>query len=413
MRRCNTIGRAPPVIQNPHRFIPGSAACVTLLLACEPCPAQSFDCAKAKSDMENVICGHRFDDLGQIDREMGETYQTLLRITPASERTAVRQAQWQWIEKRDKDCMAVSGRTQEGCLKDAIGRRNDDLEDRLAQRLSLSPKTYKWIKAFSYAPMREIQAYAADVKDRLGRCSDLPPTLNAKFASLVPKDDEGLFSIATHRCDAVLRVYLHSNGETLILEDIANASARVLGELAVESRTGNSGGIFIPMAFTKDDKHIVLQVWMGDPGAGGGMVDYGYDVMARDGSTEKKAPLAPGTTAFYYGKDGEASISKTLFYDDFGRVVYTVNSPDLPEFTRPGPPSNSGRLMVKDLTTLKERRVLEEKDTTFEVLAADERNRTLTIRATKHSFTAICPRDDEGALYCSKKTIRERQIPLP
>jgi hypothetical protein len=94
-------------------------------------------------------------------------------------------------------------------------------------------------------------------------------------------------------------------------------------------------------------------------------------------------------------------------------VAYTKDSKKLPAFTQPGPQSNDGLLVVKDLATIKERPVLEEPDTTFTILKPDEKNRVLTIRVTRHAFSASCPRDQEDSLLCSKKTSHERQIPLP
>lgn len=403
--------------RNPHHFIVPSIVCVAFLLECQLCLAQSFDCSKASTDMENVICQHRHGNLGAIDREMGAAYKVLLGAVPAHEKSAVKEAQRLWIRKRDKECMAASAESRESCLTELIGRRNDELEEQLRQRLGLSPAAFKWIEAYSG---RHVPEYAADVKDRLDHCSNAPPAINPKFAALAPEGYVSLFGIATHQCDAVLRVYLsckepadgYSCGEMLILEDIKSIGARVLGELTVESRTGNSGGIFVPVAFTKDDRHIILKSWMGDPGAGGGQVDYGYDIVARDGETEEKAPLAP-KWAIFRDEFGKVSYSKTVFYDEFGKVLYTKNSDALPAFSQPGPQSNSGVLAVKDLATLKERRVLEERDTTFEIVKADEKNRILSIRTTKHAFSSSCPRNAEDSLYCSKKSIQERRIPLP
>lgn len=407
-------------------FLIASFGCAALL-ASGPCPAQSFDCAKAKSGIEKRICGDPDSDLREIDSEMGDAYNTLLGVTPADAKDNVREAQRLWLRKRGNECAVPDAETEFGCLKQITRHREEELEDQLRRRLGLSPTAYKWIRAYAYLTVKDVPGYAADIKNRFGQCTSLPRALSPKLSSLVPKGYESLFSIATHRCDAVLRIYLLcpssdddwmvSCREMLIFEDAKSGQAGSLGELQSES-TGNAGGIFIPMAFTSDDRHIILQVWMGDPGAGGGMVNYGYHVIARSGKTGKRSPLAPADTDFYYRPDAahpdeeKWSRSKTLFYDDFGKVVYTVNSPKLPLFSLPGPQSNSGRLMVKDLTTLKERIVLEKKDTTFEVLTVDEKNRTLKLRATRHRFTTDCPRE-EDALICSKKTFEEFQIPLP
>jgi len=332
---------------------------------------------------------------------MGDAYQALLGSSAAGEKSALRDAQRLWIEKRNKECMGSGVASQENCLKELIGRRRDELQEQLRKKLALSQMALAWIT--SYSSPRDVRAYADDIKDRFGDCHSLSPTLSAKFASLAPAAYKSLFSIATHQCDAVLRIYLscpanQGCSELLILEDAAKPQTRVLGKLEEESRTGNSSGIFVPVAFTKDGRNIILKAWMGSPGAGGGQVNYGYETMPRDGGSSQRNTLAP---------------NGAVFYSDFGMVAYTKDSKKLPAFTQPGPQSNDGLLVVKDLATMKERPVLEELDTTFTILRADEKNHTLTIRATQHAFSASCPRDQEDSLLCSKKTTRERQIPLP
>src|SRR5215472_13183403 len=384
----------------PTRTNSGALAIIFVcLLHNARCPAQSFDCSKAAADVEKTIC--RSPDLASVDADMGEAYQALLGSSAAAEKGALRDAQRLWIEKRNKECTGAGVASQENCLKEVIGRRRDELQEQLRKKLGLSQMALAWIT--SYSSLQDVRTYAEDIKDRIGDCHNLSPTLNAKFASLAAQPYERLFSIATDQCDAVLRVYLscpdkQSCSELLILEDAAKPQARVLGKLEEESRTGNSSGIFVPVAFTKNGRNIILKAWMGSPGAGGGMVNYGYEIMPRDGGTSQRSALAP---------------NGAVFYSDFGMVAYTKDSKKLPAFTQPGPESNDGLLVVKDLATMTERPVLEEPDTTFTILRADEKNRVLTIRATQHAFSSSCPRDQDDSLLCSKKTSRERQIPLP
>ena len=184
---------------------------------------------------------------------------------------------------------------------------------------------------------------------------------------------------------------------TLILEDQAT-HAQSLGDLSVV-RGGNFGGLFMPIAFTKDNQQIVLDAWMFSPGAGGGSVDLGYDIMPATGTvaTEQKQQLVP---------------RQAKFYDTFGEVVFLGNSKNLPGFSQPGPSSNLGTVMAEDLITGKTKLVLEEPDTTYDLLDINEAKGTLHFRATKHQFTAACPKR-EDALDCTKNTVAERTIPLP
>jgi len=372
---------------------------VMFLLQSAMCLAQSFDCSKATTEVEKTIC--RDPSLASSDAAMGEAYQALLASLAAGEKSALRDSQRLWIEKRNGECIKPGVKSQQNCLKKLIDQRQDDLQEQLRKKLGLSQMAFDWVTSFS--SLQDVRIYANDVKDRFGDCHSVPPALDPKFASLAPHPYQSLFTVASHQCDAVLRVYLgcpakQNCSELLIVEDPANKQARALGKLEQESRTGNSSGIFVPVAFAKNGKNIILKAWMGSPGAGGGLVNYGYETMPRDGGTGERTALAP---------------NGAVFYSDFGTAVYTKDSSKLPAFTQPGPPSNNGLLVAKDLATLKERPVLEEPDTTFEILRADERNHTLTIRATQHVFSASCPRNQDDSLLCSKKTARERQIPLP
>ncbi|HLW55308.1 MAG TPA: lysozyme inhibitor LprI family protein [Candidatus Angelobacter sp.] len=360
------------------------------------CPAQSFDCSKAATPAEKAICSDA--GLSAADAALADTYQALLGSLTAAEKSGLRAKQKLWIGKRDGQCMAHGAAAQAKCLRELIDLRHADLQERLGKTLGLSPAALAWVS--SYASPRDIKSYADQIRDRLGSCHGIPPALNPKFASLTPGTYTSLFATATHQCDAVLRVYLscpagQDCSERLILEDVPHGQARILADLKPESRTGNSGGIFVPVAFTRDGRQIILMAWMGSPGAGGGAVNYGYEAMTRQGG---RKPLAP---------------SGAMFYDEFGKVVYTRSSDKLPAYSQPGPESNDGILAVKDLGTLAERTLLEEADTSYQILKVNEKNHALSLRATRHEFGPGCPRTEEDALRCSKKTSQERQIPLP
>lgn len=384
------------------RMNPVLMLCALLSFSSQWVLAQSFDCSKANTLVESVIC--HSPDLTAIDSKMGEAYTALLGASSESERSALKEAQKLWIEKRDKECTAPGVASLENCLAELIERRSDELTGVLRKELGLSPMAFSWIQGYSYSPS-DLRRHADDVQDRFGECPAISPHPGPKAVSLA-QGYESLFGIASHGCDAALRVFLscprtddaESCSERLILEEHTGASPRMLGELKEESRTGNSGGIFVPIAFTKNDEYVVLKAWMGSPGAGGGMVDYGYEILPLDLGTKGKMAVAP---------------NGAVFYDHFGRVVYTEDSDKLPAFSQPGPRSNDGLLVVKDLATLQVSRVLEQPNTTFEIVKADEQNHTLAIRATTHVFSANCPRDAEDSLHCSKKTARKRQIPLP
>lgn len=63
--------------------------------------AQSFDCAKASTKVERLICDH--PKLGELDSELAEAYRIALRDSPwASANRRIRAEQKNWIARRDR-----------------------------------------------------------------------------------------------------------------------------------------------------------------------------------------------------------------------------------------------------------------------------------------------------------------------
>jgi len=183
----------------------------------------------------------------------------------------------------------------------------------------------------------------------------------------------------------------------LILEDLRTGNAQLLTDIG-ERHKANSGAFYLPIAFTGDDRHIIFKAYMGSPGAGGSSISYGYDIISGDPlMKEPRQYLSPASSHFY---------------NNFQKVVYTENSDNLPSYTQPGPMSNSGRLVVKDLRLLKPILIMEETDISYTILEIDEKNQTMTVQATHHSFSSKCPRAID-ALYCSDKNVSLIKISLP
>ena len=82
--------------------------------------APSFDCADARSDVENAICSDI--DLRRLDGELGRAYSHLLHKLGSDERSVLRAEQRRWIHQREQVCGAVVS-----CLRDALQARLDTL----------------------------------------------------------------------------------------------------------------------------------------------------------------------------------------------------------------------------------------------------------------------------------------------
>nr|MBN2278746.1 hypothetical protein [candidate division Zixibacteria bacterium] len=164
----------------------------------------------------------------------------------------------------------------------------------------------------------------------------------------------------------------------------------------------NHGGIFMPLALTGDNRHIVLQAWMGSPAAGGGRWDYGYAMMPIK-------EVADDTTC------PEISVIATpgaQFYDNYSRVVYLDNSGNMPQYAQPGPLHNSGALFFRDLIADTSSIILEEENTNYQLDRIDTVKQIINLTATLYEFSDTCPKNEVG-YSCARTTTSARSIPLP
>jgi uncharacterized protein YecT (DUF1311 family) len=89
-------------------------------------PAASFDCAAARSDVEQAVCSSR--DLARLDRHVAEAYfDKLSWAEDEAGRAALRQAQREWLSRRDGVCLRA-GQPLVACLTDSYQRRLQALE---------------------------------------------------------------------------------------------------------------------------------------------------------------------------------------------------------------------------------------------------------------------------------------------
>ncbi|HOP07324.1 MAG TPA: hypothetical protein PLF13_08545 [candidate division Zixibacteria bacterium] len=234
-----------------------------------------------------------------------------------------------------------------------------------------------------------------------------------------------LLSIPFHDSDRILRVYCEQpcfvdsfigywygygvqfidrcrNHEIRItVYDPSTRESTYLG-IVHEQHGSNHGGIFMPIALTKDDRNVVFRAWMGSPAAGGGSRDYGYAMAPVIAVTDDSSRLALTVLA----------PRGALFYDNFGKVVYLDNSDNMPSYIQPGPSHNSGALFSRDLVTGTKSKLLEEENTTYELKGIDTVERTIDLVAIHYVFNDKCPKNEDG-YFCAERSRETRTVPLP
>jgi uncharacterized protein YecT (DUF1311 family) len=88
----------------------------------------SFDCAKARSENEIIICAHA--DLADADLGLAQRYRALLKKTPADARKSLQSEQAGWLKERDKICIPYKGDRGADCLREQYAKRREQLSKR-------------------------------------------------------------------------------------------------------------------------------------------------------------------------------------------------------------------------------------------------------------------------------------------
>ena len=94
--------------------------------------AASFDCQKAKSELEHLLCDNA--ELSLLDSRLGESYKTLTKMLTPMEMKQLRTMQTDWLERRVMDC----GVDEVNCLKRLYQKRIDLLTFRASPEFKTS-----------------------------------------------------------------------------------------------------------------------------------------------------------------------------------------------------------------------------------------------------------------------------------
>jgi len=92
-----------------------------LLLATASLPAQAFDCAKASTDTEKLICSDAA--LKAADDAMGAAWKRLGELLDKNQMLAMRASQRAWLKQRDDRCGYGEGAERVQCLKTVTAER--------------------------------------------------------------------------------------------------------------------------------------------------------------------------------------------------------------------------------------------------------------------------------------------------
>jgi len=109
----------------------------------------SFDCAKAKTKIDKLVCGD--PKLSEADEKLNAVYNDVLAKSPVPEDT--KQQQLEWVKERRNPCKSTD------CLQQAYTSRISDLEKQL-EKLPFKPSLDKPLLVFAARPAEERDAAA-------------------------------------------------------------------------------------------------------------------------------------------------------------------------------------------------------------------------------------------------------------
>lgn len=253
---------------------------------------------------------------------------------------------------------------------------------------------------------------------------------NNDTPSFLPKNHAHIFSLPFLNTNKVLRVYFSPlvpikdyfpsyNNESIVelikreqfdageykaylfvFNPQGNLST-YLGVIQPESQDGNSGALYVPYAIRGDNKAIILDAWMGSPGAGGGSTNYGYALM----------PIriaSKSSVVNNYILRGIAT-SNAVFYDHFSKVIYIDEGGKTPPCGKPGP-TNDAIIYYRNLLHPSKKRILADKpNTVYSNIKVDEVNKTISFVATSYFNLPYdtCPKDVYPQTLLKSKSIKQ------
>lgn len=361
--------------------------------------ATSEKCSQLSTAVDKAICTS--SELTKLNHQLEQQYQQIKKAHSAVDQVVISNTQQQWREQIEKQCTRQE--YMEGCIRLNLKRQLYELKHESA---ALTTVSKKWRRLNS-----SLRQYANTIKSNHKQCPNISRTPPKNIKQLIPSQYLYVKSLVNPQCDTVIRTFAgcgtlknnrcNSWQLKLVASDANNQHPYVVGTLATTHRTGNSGAIFVPYKFSPNGKNIILKAMMGPPGAGGGNINYGYDVIIHNSqqqlSTSTQHYLAPANAHFYANNT---------------RVAYLENSPLLPNYPQPGGGSNNGKLVIKNINTDEVLMTKEHTDTSYAIKKINLADHTMTIATTVHRFGGKCPRK-EDSLGCSSRTTTEQKIALP
>ncbi|MDR0666943.1 MAG: lysozyme inhibitor LprI family protein [Campylobacteraceae bacterium] len=107
------------VTQEKRKWYRSFAGSLTLLLLSASLFSASFDCKKATTDVEKLICSN--EELSQLDDELNKSYKELLSKVNENDKKTITQEQREWIKKRNR-CKDAN------CIKDQYEQQLSSLK---------------------------------------------------------------------------------------------------------------------------------------------------------------------------------------------------------------------------------------------------------------------------------------------
>ena len=356
-------------------------------------------CNQLTSVIEKTICAS--PELTKINHKLEQQYTQLKKAHTPVDQMVITNTQNQWRDQIKKQC--TKSEDIKGCIRFSFQRQLYDMKHNVT---ALAVISKKWRRLNS-----TLREYTNSVQSNIQQCPTITPKPTKNITQLIPSQYVYVKSLVNRQCNTVIRTFagcssLKNNRCNnwqlkLVASDAKNQHPYIIGTLATTSRTGNSGAIFVPYQFSPNGNNLILKAMMEPAGAGGGNINYGYDIVIHNSkqqlSTTTQHYLAPANAHFYANNT---------------HVVYLENSSLVPNYPQPGGGSNNGKLVIKNINTDEVLLTKERKDTSYAIKKINSANHTMIITTTHHRFGGKCPRTADS-LGCSSHTTTTEKITLP
>ncbi|WP_251821070.1 lysozyme inhibitor LprI family protein [Campylobacter jejuni] len=155
----------------------------------------SFDCAKASTEVEKMICNDESGELQKLDRYMAKTYKELRQNLNKNEQNKLLTSQRLWLQTLNQ-CKSKE------CVKELLQNRVGELQNYTAHTGNV------WLGTYTLQENLYMGSFTIKKCDKFNICE-------ARYEAILNKSEFN----DMHECDITLKLQIKSQQEAIALND--------------------------------------------------------------------------------------------------------------------------------------------------------------------------------------------------